>query len=129
MVPRGFEGDKIRVHFQTLLADALESSLLLLLVLYSWSSTRSGSILLPPPLGRGIQHGTTNQEGSDLAFSFNLLSFLTCKTPSDGSFPIPVAMCHCDCGGGREEGGASHFVCSWLVIMLISTTRSTGINP
>lgn len=74
-VPRGFEGDKNHVHFQTLPADAPESSLLLLLVFYSWSSPRSGTILPPTPLGRGIQHGTTNQEGSGLAFLFQPLVF------------------------------------------------------
>lgn len=34
-VPGGVEGEKIHVHFQTVAADALESSLLLLLVCHS----------------------------------------------------------------------------------------------
>lgn len=70
-----FRGRQDPYSLYILPADALESSLLLLLVSYSWSSPRSGTILLPTPPGRGIQHGTTNQEGSGLALPFQPLVF------------------------------------------------------
>lgn len=74
-VPGGVEGEKIRVHFQTVAADALENSLLLLLVCYSCFSPRSGTTLPITPLERDMQHGTPNQEGSGLPFLFQPLVF------------------------------------------------------
>lgn len=71
-IQRSFEADKIYVHFRALSTDALENEWLLLLVFIPCflHFFRNGSMLSSTLPWRDIQYGTTNQEGSSSAFSF-----------------------------------------------------------